>query len=102
MTSILTRRAVAPATAYCKVDDSSGPIIPGDQLTPSTTTFGHAMKAGGPGDNSAVIGEALEPFDGGCGLIRIAVTGEQATVMRKQIARTNRRRNPIYRLLNHS
>lgn len=97
----LTRRAVARSTVYCKVDDSSGPIAPGDLLIPSTTTFGHAMRAAHGSIESAVIGEALAPFDGGCGLIRIAVTAEQTAVLRNQVTKANRRKSLLNRLLDH-
>ena len=102
MTSInLTPRAVAPSKVYCKVDDSSGPIAPGDRLVPSTTTFGHAMRAVGASEDSTVIGEALAPFDGGCGLIPIAVTDEQLALVRKHLVNRNRPSKLFYKLLNH-
>ncbi|HEY9314807.1 hypothetical protein [Williamsia sp.] len=102
MTSInLTRKAVAPSKVYCKVDDSSGPIAPGDRLVPSTTTFGHAMKAADANRDSTVIGEALAPFDGGCGLIPVAVTEDHLALILKRLTKPNRQGKLFYRLLNH-
>lgn len=46
-----------------KVTLENGPIAVGDLLT-SSSTPGHAMRAGRPGP---VIGKAMEPFDGGQG-----------------------------------
>jgi hypothetical protein len=63
----------ATATLYCKVDDSSGPIAPGDLLVPSRTNFGHAMRA----DTDLTeppIGEALVAFAGGRGLIPVTIS----------------------------
>lgn len=98
----LTRRAAAPVVvAYCKVDDSSGPIAPGDLLVPSTTTFGHAMRAPYTNRDSSVIGEALAPFDGGCGLIPITLSADQSAVMRKQQNKQHRQKMCIYKLLSH-
>jgi hypothetical protein len=58
---------------YCKVDGSFGAIEPGDLLTTSSTP-GHAMKAIDQVRSfGAVIGKALERYEGGLGLIRILV-----------------------------
>jgi hypothetical protein len=58
---------------FCKVDGAYGPIGVGDLLTTSTTP-GHAMKASDPKRAfGAVLGKALEPWRGGCGLIRVLV-----------------------------
>jgi hypothetical protein len=58
---------------YCKVDAHYAPIEMGDLLTTSPTP-GHAMKAIDPFRAfGAVIGKALQPLDGGQGLIPILV-----------------------------
>jgi hypothetical protein len=59
---------------YCKVDAHYASIEVGDLLTTSPTP-GHAMKAVDPFQAfGAVMGKALQPFDGECGLIPILVT----------------------------
>jgi len=58
---------------YCKVDAQYGPIDVGDLLTTSSTP-GHAMKAGDPVQAfGAVIGKALRPLKSGQGLVPILV-----------------------------
>jgi hypothetical protein len=58
---------------YCKADATSSPIAAGDLLTTSPTS-GHAMRAADPTKAfGAVIGKALRPLDGGCGLIPILI-----------------------------
>jgi hypothetical protein len=58
---------------YCKVDAEHGSIQIGDLLTTSSTS-GHAMKAGDPLKAfGAVIGKALGPLTQGRGLIPILV-----------------------------
>jgi hypothetical protein len=58
---------------YCRVDASDAPIAIGDLLTTSSTP-GHAMKAVNPTRAfGAVIGKALRPLAGGCGLVPILV-----------------------------
>jgi hypothetical protein len=58
---------------YCRVDASNIPIAIGDLLTTSSMP-GHAMKAANPTQAfGAVIGKALRPLAGGCGLIPILV-----------------------------
>jgi hypothetical protein len=60
-------------TVYCKVDSQYGPIEVGDLLTTSTTP-GHAMKAGDPLNAfGTVIGKALGPLKSGKGLIPILI-----------------------------
>jgi hypothetical protein len=55
----------------CKVDATYGPVSPNDLLVASPTP-GHAMRAQSP-QPGTVIGKALEPLQGGTGLIRILV-----------------------------
>ena len=58
---------------YCKVDANYSPINVGDLLTTSSTP-GHAMKAGDPVKAfGSVIGKALRPLDRGQALIPILV-----------------------------
>ena len=58
---------------YCKVDAEFGPIEAGDLLTTSSTP-GHAMKAGDPRKAfGSVIGKALQSLADGRGLIPILV-----------------------------
>lgn len=58
---------------FCKVDAQSAPIEIGDLLTTSSTP-GHAMKAGDPMQAfGAVIGKALRPLKEGLGLIPILI-----------------------------
>lgn len=58
---------------FCKVDAQSAPIEVGDLLTTSSTP-GHAMKAGDPMQAfGAVIGKALRPLKEGLGLIPILI-----------------------------
>ena len=58
---------------YCKVDATSAPLGVGDLLTTSSTN-GHAMKAGDPlRAFGAVIGKALGSLQGGTGLLPILV-----------------------------
>ncbi|WP_326718854.1 hypothetical protein OHT59_04540 [Streptomyces sp. NBC_00243] len=60
-------------TVYCKVDAAEEPITVGALLT-SAATPGHAMKATDPGRAfGAVIGKAMAPLHGGCGLIPILI-----------------------------
>lgn len=63
-----------------KVTAESGPILPGDLLTTSSTP-GHAMKANPVTINGieiyptgAILGKALEPFEKGAGMIKVLVT----------------------------
>ena len=59
---------------YCKVDAQYSPIAVGDMLTTSPTP-GHAMKAADPQKAfGAVIGKALDKFEGGVGMVRILVS----------------------------
>jgi hypothetical protein len=59
---------------YCKVDASYAAIEVGDFLTTSPTR-GHAMKVTtGSEAFGSVIGKALAPFSGGCGLIPVLVS----------------------------
>lgn len=59
---------------YCKVDACTAAIEIGDLLTTSSTP-GHAMKAGDAGQAfGSVIGKALRPLSEGCGLIPILIT----------------------------
>jgi hypothetical protein len=69
-----TRQPVAlVGKVFCKVDANYGSINVGDQLTTSSTT-GHAMKAGDPARAfGAVIGKALAPLQSGTGLIPILI-----------------------------
>jgi hypothetical protein len=55
-----------------KVDASYGAIQAGNLLVASATP-GHAMRAGSPATEGAVVGKALEPFDSGQGLIMMMV-----------------------------
>jgi hypothetical protein len=58
---------------YCKADANDASIEVGDLLTTSST-FGHAMKAGDPGKAfGAVIGKSLQPLRSGQGLIPILI-----------------------------
>jgi hypothetical protein len=58
---------------YCKVDAAHAPIEVGDMLTTSSTP-GHAMKAGDPHKAfGSVIGKALYPIKTGRGLIPILI-----------------------------
>jgi len=60
--------------AFCRVDGQYGSIVVGDLLTTSSTP-GHAMKANEPQRAfGAVLGKALKPWSGGCGLVPILVT----------------------------
>jgi hypothetical protein len=56
---------------YCKADSTYGPISPNDLLVTSPTP-GHAMRAQSPAQGT-IVGKALEPLQGGTGLIRILV-----------------------------
>lgn len=69
------RRPVALAgKVFCKVDASSGAIAVGDLLTTSDTP-GHAMRVDDPARAfGAVLGKALAPLSGGCGLVPVLVT----------------------------
>lgn len=59
---------------FCKVDASFAPIKAGDLLTTSSTP-GHAMRAGDPLKAfGAVLGKALRSLDAGQGLIPVLVT----------------------------
>lgn len=58
--------------ALCKVDAGYGAIVPGDLLTTSPTP-GHAMRADDPRPGT-ILGKALEPLQGGTGLVRVLVT----------------------------
>jgi len=55
-----------------KVTNENGPIKPGDKLTTSSTP-GHAMKAGNHAEVGTVIGKALKPFNGEHGTIDMLV-----------------------------
>jgi hypothetical protein len=55
-----------------KVTNENGYIKPGDKLT-SSSTAGHAMKAGRHAEIGTVIGKALEGFDGQQGVIQMLV-----------------------------
>jgi hypothetical protein len=57
----------------CKVDASSRAIAPGDLLTTSSTP-GHAMRAGRAAHHAgAILGKALRPLSGGLGEIPVLV-----------------------------
>jgi hypothetical protein len=68
------RKAIALlGKVYCKVDANFAPIHVGDLLTTSNTP-GHAMKALDPLKGfGAIIGKALQPLQGGQGLIPILI-----------------------------
>jgi len=55
-----------------KASAENGPIAPGDLLTTSSTP-GHAMKAGPNPPAGAIVGKALEPLAEGTGLIQMLV-----------------------------
>jgi hypothetical protein len=55
-----------------KVTGENGPIKPGNLLVTSSTP-GHAMKAGSDRQVGTIIGKALAPFNGSSGVIRILV-----------------------------
>ncbi len=55
-----------------KVTDENGPIQPGDLLVTSSTP-GHAMKAGPNPPTGTVIGKAVQKMDGGSGVIKMLV-----------------------------
>lgn len=55
-----------------KASAENGPISPGDLLV-SSTTPGHAMRAGSNPPVGTVIGKALEGLDGGTGVIQVLV-----------------------------
>jgi hypothetical protein len=56
-----------------KASAENGPIAPGDLLTTSSTP-GHAMKAGANPTVGTVIGKALQSLETGTGVIRMLVT----------------------------
>ncbi len=60
------------AVAFCNVDGTAGAIEAGDLLV-SSSTPGHAMRAGETPAPGTVIAKALEPLDGGTGVIRVLV-----------------------------
>jgi len=72
--SVANRMPVALlGKVYCKVDAQNSPIEVGDLLTTSSTP-GHAMKAGDPLKAfGSVIGKALRPLREGLGLIPILI-----------------------------
>jgi hypothetical protein len=55
-----------------KVTAKNGPILPGDLLT-SSSTAGHAMRAGVDPEPGTIIGKALEPWQAGIGIIKMLV-----------------------------
>ncbi len=55
-----------------KASAENGPIVPGDLLTTSSTP-GHAMRAGDNPPLGTVVGKALEPLAEGAGLIEMLV-----------------------------
>jgi len=56
---------------YCKADAGHGSIALGDLLTTSAT-LGHAMRVDDHATAAgAIVGKALAPLDGGCGLIPV-------------------------------
>jgi hypothetical protein len=55
-----------------KASAENGPILPGDLLTTSSTP-GHAMRAGEDPAVGTIIGKALEPLDAGAGVIQMLV-----------------------------
>jgi hypothetical protein len=55
-----------------KVTGENGPIKPGNLLVTSSTP-GHAMKAGADRRIGTIIGKALAPFNGGSGVIHMLV-----------------------------
>jgi hypothetical protein len=58
---------------YCMVDATDVPVEIGDLLTTSSVP-GHAMKVTDPLKSfGTVIGKALQPLDGGRGLVPILV-----------------------------
>jgi hypothetical protein len=56
----------------CRVDATYGPIGIGDLLTTSPTPS-HAMRAG-ENAGGAILGKAMEPLEGGSGLIRVLIS----------------------------
>ena len=65
----LAMTGIAPV----KVSAENGAIRPGDLLVTSSTA-GHAMKAGPNPPQGAVIGKALAPLTGGAGVIKMLAT----------------------------
>ena len=58
----------------CKVSAENGAIRTGDLLVTSNTP-GHAMKGTDPARMlGAIVGKALEPLEGGTGVILVLVT----------------------------
>ena len=55
-----------------KATTEGGAIRPGDLLVASSTP-GHAMKAAASPAVGSVVGKALEPLDGGSGVIKMLV-----------------------------
>jgi hypothetical protein len=55
-----------------KVSAENGPIVPGDLLVTSSTP-GHAMKAGAELTVGTIIGKVLEPLEEGTGIIKMLV-----------------------------
>jgi hypothetical protein len=72
----LGQEGYAPLTVVglvpVKASAENGPILPGDLLTTSSTP-GHAMRAGANPPVGSVIGKALEPLDEGTGVIQMLV-----------------------------
>jgi len=68
------RNVALSGRVYALVDADLGPVEPGDLLTTSTTP-GHAMKAGDPQRRSgAILGKAMTPLTAGRGLVLVLVS----------------------------
>jgi|GEM_PF-1232646 len=57
----------------CKVSAENGAIRPGDLLVTSSTP-GHAMRAGNSAPRGTILGKALESLDEGTGVILVLIT----------------------------
>jgi len=57
----------------CKASAENGAIRPGDLLVTSSTP-GHAMRAGDDPPQGTVVGKALEGLESGSGVIQVLVT----------------------------
>jgi len=58
---------------FCQVDASFAPVRAGMLLTTSPNP-GHAMAANPAKAFGAVLGKALKPLSGGCGLVPVMVS----------------------------
>ncbi len=64
--------SLAGTVVFCKVDATSAPILVNDLLIASHAV-GLAMRAGESPEQGTVIAKAIEPLDGGTGLIRVLI-----------------------------